>query len=109
MTEDPAAPTAPAPRQGVVFSLEGMDELAFVQVLHDVTSAAAFRRPLQIQVQEPRAGRPGALTLVFGPQDRALAAAAVQRLKTILLRHGVQIDSIRFPGEDGFSGGLSGP
>ena len=33
----------------------------------------------------------------LGPSPKAVAA--MQRLKTVLLRHGVQVDSVRVPGE----------
>lgn len=94
-------------RQGIVFALEGLGELDFVRVLRDVTADAAFRRPLQIRVEEPRSGQPGRLTLAFAPADRALAVAATQRLKTILLRYGVQVDTVRIPPQDGPGAGLS--
>lgn len=105
MTEPQMASSAG--RQGITFTLDGLGELDFVQVLRDMTADAAFRRPLQIQVQEPRAGQPGALTLAFEPADRPLALAAMQRLKTVLLRYGVQVDTVRIPGEDEHSGSLS--
>ena len=97
MTEPPTGQT---PQQGIVFALDGLGELEFVQVLRDVTADAAFRRPLQIQVTEPRAGEPGRLTLAFAPADRPLALTAMQRLKTILLRYGVQVDSVWTPGSE---------
>ena len=60
-------------------------------------------RPLQVQAQEPRSGPGGShsarLTLAFLPEDRELAVNAMQRLKTLLLRYGVQVDSIVVPGE----------
>ena len=95
-------PPQAQPKEGIVFSLAGLGELEFVQVLHDLTTDRAFRRPLQIQVQEPRGGQPGQLVLAFSPADRPLAVQAMQRLKTILLRHGVQVDDVLFPGDDGF-------
>ena len=70
---------------GIVFTLA---------LMHD----PAFRRPLQVQAQEPRPGAAARLTLVFHPEDRALAAAATQRLKTLLLRHEVQVDDVIVPG-----------
>ncbi|GHG00527.1 hypothetical protein GCM10017783_10770 [Deinococcus piscis] len=105
MTDSPLAPERE--QQGIAFALEGLGELEFVQVLRDVTADPAFRRPLQIQVEEPRTGQPGRLTLAFDPADRALALTATQRLKTILLRYGVQVDSIRIPAEDAHGPGLS--
>ncbi|PTA68332.1 hypothetical protein [Deinococcus arcticus] len=91
--------TGPQVPLGISFVLEGLDELGFMQVLRDVLRDPAFRRPLQVQVQEPRAGAPGRLTLAFAPPDRTLAVAATQRLKTLLLRHGVQVDRVWVPGE----------
>lgn len=94
MSETPALP------QGIAFTLEGVDELSFVRVLNDLMHDRAFGRPLQIQAQEPRAGGTAQLILVFSPQDRPAALNAMQRLKTILLRHGVQVDSVHVPGTD---------
>lgn len=91
-------PSSPAP-QGIAFSLEGVDELTFARILNDLMHDAAFGRPLQVQAQEPRPGQAARLTLVFGDGQRALALNAMQRLKTLLLRHGVQVDSVRVPGE----------
>ncbi len=85
--------------QGIAFTLEGVDELTFTRILRDVLHDAAFARPLQVQAQEPRPGAPARLTLVFRPGDRTRAVAAMQRLKTLLLRHGVQVDSVWVPGE----------
>ncbi|ADV66298.1 hypothetical protein [Deinococcus maricopensis] len=85
-------------RQGIAFTLDGANEVTFVRVLNDVLHDAAFRRPLQVQAQEPRAGEPGRLTIAFHEGDRTRAVAAMQRLKTILLRHGLQIDNIVIPG-----------
>ncbi|MGY2895787.1 hypothetical protein [Deinococcus sp. UYEF24] len=102
--------TGPTWPNGIRFALEGVDEITFHKVLRDLMKDPAFARPLQIQAQPPKpprpqqpgetAGRPedaGALTLVFGPDDRELALSAMQRLKTIMLRYGVQIDSIWTP------------
>lgn len=86
--------TVPA---GIRFVLEGIDELTFVRVLNDLMHDPAFAKPLQVQAQPPKAGQEAALTLVFGPGERERAAAAMQRLKTIMLRYGVQIDSVRVP------------
>ncbi|WP_040383175.1 hypothetical protein [Deinococcus apachensis] len=94
-----AGPTNAAP-QGIAFTLEGVDELTFARILRDLMGDAAFARPLQVQAQEPRPGLPARLTLVFRPGDRTRAVAAMQRLKTLLLRHGVQVDSVRVPGEE---------
>ncbi|WP_412028624.1 hypothetical protein [Deinococcus yunweiensis] len=86
--------------QGIAFTLDGVDDLGFARILNDVMHDAAFGRPLQIQAQEPRAGHVARLTVVFRPEHRPAAVDAMQRLKTILLRHGVQVDSIHVPGED---------
>jgi hypothetical protein len=94
--------TGPSPRaapQGIAFTLDGVDELTFARVLRDVLADAAFARPLQVQAQEPRPGTPARLTLVFWPRDRTRAVAAMQRLKTLLLRYGVQVDSVEVPGQ----------
>ncbi len=108
----------PAP-DGIRFALEGIDEITFARVLRDLMKDPAFARPLQVQAEPPRPQRsrlqpsehvtgaaPGraaltraALTLVFGPEDRQAALSAMQRLKTILLRYGVQIDSVWTPEE----------
>jgi len=37
--------------------------------------------------------------VAFDPAERERAVLAMQRLKTVLLRHGVQVDSVRVPGE----------
>ncbi|ULH16805.1 hypothetical protein MF271_09650 [Deinococcus sp. KNUC1210] len=90
--------TAPS---GIRFALEGIDEITFAKVLRDLMSDTAFARPLQIQAQPPKPAQPGqppqdaSLTLVFDEAGRAQAIAAMQRLKTIMLRYGVQIDSVR--------------
>ena len=60
--------------------------------------------PARFRSRPSRPGQPSedaALTLVFDEADRAQAIAAMQRLKTIMLRYGVQIDSIRLPGDEG--------
>ncbi|MFC5849899.1 hypothetical protein [Deinococcus petrolearius] len=88
-----------SPRQGIAFTLDGVDELTFTRILRDVMRDAAFARPLQVQAQEPRPGVSARLTLAFWPGDRAAAVNAMQRLKTVLLRYGVQIDSVHVPGE----------
>lgn len=87
----------PAPL-GIAFTLGGVDELTFTRILRDLLRDPAFRRPLQVQAQEPRPGAAARLTLVFQPADQALAVAATQRLKTLLLRHGVQVDDVIVPG-----------
>ena len=87
------------PRQGIAFTLDGVDELTFTRILRDVLHDPAFRRPLQIQAQEPRRAAPARLTVVFAPEDRTRAIDAMQRLKTLLLRYGVQVDSVRVPEE----------
>lgn len=97
--------TGPEWPSGIRFALEGIDEITFHKVLRDLMKDAAFARPLQVQAQPPKPPQrqqPGgpedaALTLVFGPEDRELALMAMQRLKTILLRYGVQIDRIWTP------------
>lgn len=92
------------PPSGIRFALEGIDEITFHKVLRDLMKDPAFARPLQVQAQPPRPvlnGQPAetaSLTLVFAPGDQGLAVAAMQRLKTIMLRYGVQIDSIWTPG-----------
>lgn len=100
----PAPMTGPLPPgnapQGIAFTLGGVDELTFVQILRDLTHDAAFARPLQIQAQEPRPGVPARLTLVFSPGERTRAVAAMQRLKTVLLRYGVQVDAVHVPGAE---------
>ncbi|MFC4452601.1 hypothetical protein [Deinococcus sonorensis] len=82
---------------GIRFALEGIDEPTFARVLRDLMQDPAFARPLQVQAQPPRPGVSGVLTLVFQDEHRTQAIAAMQRLKTIMLRYGVQIDSIRTP------------
>lgn len=81
--------------QGIAFTLDGVDDATFMRILRDLTHDAAFARPLQIQAQPPRDGASGRLTLAFAEEDRGLAVSAMQRLKTIILRYGVQVDSIR--------------
>ncbi|THF87992.1 hypothetical protein E7T09_01855 [Deinococcus sp. KSM4-11] len=93
-----SSPDSGAP-QGIAFTLDGVDELGFARILNDVMHDAAFGRPLQVQAQEPRAGQAARLTLVFRPEHRTAAVDAMQRLKTILLRHSVQVDSIHVPGD----------
>ncbi|MDB5044796.1 MAG: hypothetical protein JWQ08_846 [Deinococcus sp.] len=90
----------PGERLGIAFALAGVDELTFTRILRDVMHDPAFRRPLQVQAQEPRPGHSARLTLAFLPADREQAVIAMQRLKTLLLRYGVQVDSIVVPGED---------
>ncbi|MVN85260.1 hypothetical protein GO986_00550 [Deinococcus sp. HMF7620] len=82
---------------GITFVLEGLDDLGFTRVLRDLLHDPAFARPLQVQAQEPRAGVPGRLTLVFDPSERERGLNAMQRLKTVLLRYGVQVDSVSVP------------
>ena len=83
-------------KQGIAFSLEGVDEPTFMRVLRDLTRDAAFAKPLQVQAQPPRNGAAGRLTIAFEERDRTKAVAAMQRLKTIILRYGVQVDSIAY-------------
>lgn len=85
-------------RQGIAVALVGVDAATFGRILGDLRTDPAFRRPLQVQVQEPRPGEDGRLTLAFEPRDRALALSALQRLKTLMLRYGVQVDSWSEPG-----------
>ncbi|GGM15889.1 hypothetical protein [Deinococcus aerophilus] len=100
MTSSAPGPAAPGGVQGIAFTLDGVDELAFTRILSDVTQDPVFGKPLQIQAQEPRPGLSARLTLAFYPQHRTQAVAAMQRLKTLLLRHGVQVDSVSVPGEN---------
>ncbi|MGX9686350.1 hypothetical protein ACTQ9L_04295 [Deinococcus wulumuqiensis] len=86
--------------QGIAFTLDGVDELTFARILRDVMDDPAFRRPLQIQAQEPRPGTAARLIVAFDSKERPRAVAAMQRLKTVLLRYGVQVDSVRVPGEE---------
>ncbi|MBB6098990.1 hypothetical protein HNR42_002425 [Deinobacterium chartae] len=86
-----------ADKQGITFALEGVDEPTFFQVLRDLTHDSTFARPLQLLVEPPRQGTPGRITLAFERADRERALGAMQRFKTILLRFGVQVDSIRTP------------
>ncbi|WP_034385863.1 hypothetical protein [Deinococcus sp. YIM 77859] len=88
-------------RQGIAFTLEGVDDLTFARILRDVLRDAAFARPLQVQAQEPRSGQAARLTLAFWPQDRTRAVQAMQRLKTVLLRYGVQVDAVYLPEQSG--------
>ncbi|UBV43067.1 hypothetical protein LAJ19_02250 [Deinococcus taeanensis] len=90
--------TFPPDPLGIAFTLDGVDELTFTRILRDLMHDPAFTRPLQVQAQEPRAGQPARLTLVFTAPERERALGAMQRLKTLLLRHGVQVDSIHVPG-----------
>ena len=89
---------------GIQFVLPGLSELDFARVLRDVMQDAAFARPLRVRATEPRpgadgqAGTDGQLTLAFVEADRERALAAMQRLKTILLRYGSQVDAVRVPG-----------
>ena len=104
--------TTPSAPDGIRFALEGTDEITFAKVLRDLMKDPAFARPLQVQAEPPRPQLPGlqpsgsvtgaalsgaVLTLVFRSEDRQTALDAMQRLKTILLRYGVQIDSIWTP------------
>lgn len=104
MSEPPAPPQEPQ-LLGIQFTLQGMDEINFAKVLSDIMHDHAFARPLQVQVVEPRPDGQGGfmdgqLTLAFFESDRDRAAAAMQRLKTILLRYGAQVDHIRMPGDE---------
>ncbi len=84
---------------GIQFTLQDMDGLTFTRVIRDIMQDQAFAVPLQVRVMEPRPGVDGQVTLAFLPPDRERASKAVQRLKTILLRYGAQVDHIRMPGE----------
>ena len=84
---------------GVQFTLPDLGGLEFTRVLRDLMQDQAFARPLKVQATEPRPGAAGQVTLAFLPPDRERAYAAVQRLKTILLRYGAQVDQIRLPGQ----------
>lgn len=84
--------------QGIAFTLEGVDDSTFSQILRDLRTDPAFARPLQVQAQPPQPGRSARLTLVFHPADRGRAVGATQRLKTVLLRYGVQVDTVHVPG-----------
>ncbi|AWN24698.1 hypothetical protein DKM44_13975 [Deinococcus irradiatisoli] len=96
----PDAPSAAGPEYlGVQFTLPDLGQIEFARVLRDLMQDAAFARPLKVRASEPRPGVPGMLTLAFLPADRERAGQAVQRLKTILLRYGAQVDQIRLPGE----------
>lgn len=88
------------PLQGIAFTLDGVDELTFTRILRDLLRDATFGRPLQVQAQEPRPGVSARLTLVFLEAQRPQAVQATQRLKTVLLRYGVQVDSISAPRPD---------
>lgn len=77
---------------GICFTLEDISAPDFQALLTDIRAKRAFAPPLSIQV------RPGAiaqLTIAFAPTERARAVAAAQRLKTLMLRYGVQVDNIR--------------
>lgn len=77
---------------GICFTLEDISAPDFQALLTDIRAERAFAPPLSIQV------RPGAiaqLTIAFAPTERARAVAAAQRLKTLMLRYGVQVDNIR--------------
>jgi hypothetical protein len=94
--------TSPPVPSGIRFALEGIDEITFYKVLRDLMKDPAFSPPLQVIAQPPSAPatqniQVASLTLVFGPEANDLALAAMQRLKTIMLRYDVQIDSIWTP------------
>lgn len=82
-------------RQGIRFAIDGVDELTFLKVLRDVVQDPAFAKPLQVVAQPPKGEVPGRLTIAFEREDRTRAVNATQRLKTIMLRYGVQVDSVR--------------
>ncbi|WP_339096640.1 hypothetical protein WDJ50_04550 [Deinococcus sp. VB142] len=96
---DPNRSVQGGPVQGIAFTLDGVDDLTFARILRDVMQDAAFRRPLQIQAQEPRSGQAARLVIAFEATEKERALTAMQRLKTVLLRYGVQVDSVRVPGE----------
>ncbi|ALW89813.1 hypothetical protein [Deinococcus actinosclerus] len=95
---DSSSPPGDPGVQGIAFTLEGVDGPTFTQILRDLRTDPAFARPLQVQAQEPRPGHSARLTLVFRPADRERAAQATQRLKTVLLRFGIQVDTVHVPG-----------
>ncbi len=97
--DDAAEPGAGPEYLGVQFTLPDLGALEFIRVLRDLMQDPAFARPLKVQAVEPRPGVAGQLTLAFLPADRERAGKAAQRLKTILLRYGAQVDQIRLPGE----------
>lgn len=82
-------------KQGISFALVGVDEPTYLKVLRDMTREAVFAKPLQLLAQPPKGGEAGRLTIAFEDEDREQAVQATQRLKTIILRYGVQVDSIR--------------
>ena len=84
-------------KQGLAFTLGGVDELTFFKILGDVTRDPTFAKPLQLLVRAPTDGQPGQLTIAFEQQDQAAALRAMQRLKTVLLRYAVQVDSVSPP------------
>jgi hypothetical protein len=96
--------TSPPVPSGIRFALEGIDEITFYKVLRDLMKDPAFAAPLQVLAQPPKPpaavstpSEPASLTLVFGTAEHPLAVAAMQRLKTIMLRYDVQIDSVWTP------------
>ncbi|MDR6220681.1 hypothetical protein [Deinococcus soli (ex Cha et al. 2016)] len=95
---DSSSPPGDPDVQGIAFTLEGVDDPTFTQILRDLRTDPAFARPLQVQAQPPQPGYSARLTLVFRLADRELAVGAMQRLKTVLLRYGVQVDTVRIPG-----------
>ncbi|AFZ66602.1 hypothetical protein [Deinococcus peraridilitoris] len=82
-------------KQGIRFAIDGVDELTFFKVLRDVVQDPLFAKPLQVLAQAPKGEAPGRVTIAFDQQDRTQAVNATQRLKTIMLRYGVQVDSVR--------------
>ena len=82
-------------KQGIRFALEAVDELTFLRVLRDVVQDPAFSKPLQVLAQPPKGEDPGRLTIAFENENRTQAVQATQRLKTIMLRYAIQVDSIR--------------
>lgn len=87
----------PPPLQGIMFTLEGASPAQFEALLADLKADAAFARPLQIQVRAPQGAAAGQLTIAFAPAGRDRAVSAMQRLKTLMLRHGLQVDDVRLP------------
>ncbi|WP_045233610.1 hypothetical protein [Deinococcus pimensis] len=81
-------------KQGISFALVGVDEPTYLKVLRDMTREAVFARPLQLLAQPPKGDEPGRLTIAFEDADQEQAVQAMQRLKTIILRYGVQVDSV---------------
>lgn len=85
-------------RLGIAFTIEGVDEMTFVKILNDLMHEDVFKKPLKVQASEPREGQAAGLLLTFPPDHKEIGHQAVQRLKTLLLRYGIQIDSVEQQG-----------